>query len=457
MLRTIGYVKASNTEAGDLFGYTMAISEDGATLAVGAPNETSHATGVDGDQQDNSAPIAGAVYVYTRSESGWAPQAYVKASNTDEQDLFGYSVALSGDGNTLAVGAYQEASSTTGVNGDQSDNAAFRSGAVYVFTRSDGTWTQQAYVKASNTQAADSFGTSVALDRDGNTLAVGAVLEASSATGINGNQADNSAVSAGAVYLYSRNGATWSQQAYVKASNTDAFDYFGNAVALSGDGNTLAVGAYGESSSARGIDGDQTDNSASGSGAVYVYVRSSGSWSQQAYVKKFDTLLGQYFGFNGIALSGNGDTLAVGDHLARIVYVYTRSVGIWTTQTHINTLGFDDFGYALALSADGATLAVGARYESSSATGINGNQADNSADLAGAAYVFTRTGDIWVQQAYVKAPNTDADDQFGSDVAISGDGNTLAVGAFGEASRATGIGGDQTDNTAPGAGAAYLY
>jgi hypothetical protein len=100
---------------------------------------------------------------------------------------------------------------------------------------------------------------------------------------------------------------------------------------------------------------------------------------------------------------------------------------------------------------------VGAPYESSSATGINGNQADNSADLAGAAYVFTRTGDIWVQQAYVKAPNTDADDEFGADVAISGDGNTLAVGAFGEASRATGIGGDQTDNTARGAGAAYLY
>ena len=115
---------------------------------------------------------------------------------------FGLSVALAADGNTLAVGATAEGSRATGINGDQSDRSAANSGAVYVFTRSDGIWTQQAYVKASNTDASDQFGASVALAADGNTLAVGANAEGSSATGINGDQSDNSASLSGAVYLY---------------------------------------------------------------------------------------------------------------------------------------------------------------------------------------------------------------------------------------------------------------
>ena len=102
----------------------------------------------------------------------------------------------------MAVGAHEEDSSATGINSDQSNNLTYESGAVYVFTRSDGTWTQQAYVKASNADAGDRFGYSVALAADGNTLAVGAYEESSSATGINGDQSNNSASSSGAVYLY---------------------------------------------------------------------------------------------------------------------------------------------------------------------------------------------------------------------------------------------------------------
>ena len=121
----------------------------------------------------------------------------MKASNTVTRDYFGFSVSLSGD--TLAVGAYIESSNATGVNGNQSDNSATRSGAVYIFTRSGTTWSQQAYLKASNTGAGDYFGHSVSLS--GDTLAVGAKSEASSATGINGDQKDNGAGSSGAVYV----------------------------------------------------------------------------------------------------------------------------------------------------------------------------------------------------------------------------------------------------------------
>ena len=191
-------------------------------------------------------------------------EAYLKASNTGWTDLFGHSVSLSGD--TLAVGASQERSSATGVNGSQSDNSARNSGAVYIFTRSGRTWSQQAYLKASNTGADDIFGHSVSLS--GDTLAVGAIFEDSSATGVNGSQSDNSEGASGAVYVFTRNGTTWSQQAYLKASNTGAGDWFGYSVSLSGD--TLAVGAVGEDSSATDVNGDQKDNGATESGAVYV-------------------------------------------------------------------------------------------------------------------------------------------------------------------------------------------
>jgi cysteine-rich repeat protein len=127
------------------------------------------------------------------------------------------------------------------------------------------------YFKASNSGSGDHFGQSVALSGDGHTMAVGAYAEDSSATGIDGNQADNSASGAGAVYVFVRNGAVWSQQAYVKASISGSGDYFGYSLALSGDGDTLAVGADFEDSSATGIGANQPDNSAPDAGAVYLY------------------------------------------------------------------------------------------------------------------------------------------------------------------------------------------
>jgi len=227
--------------------------------------------------------------------------AYIKASNSEMGDHFGnggtlegHGVALSGDGNTLAVGAPSESSGAKGINGNQNDNSVYNAGAVYVFARRNNTWTEQAYIKASNPGQSDKFGFVVSLSQDGNTLAVAAPGEASAAKGINADQNDNSIPLAGAVYVFTRTGTTWSQQAYIKASNTgepgvgDQFaegDRFGFSIGLSADGNTLAVGAIGEDSGAKGINGDQNDNSQPGSGAVYVFTRTGAAWSQQAYVK----------------------------------------------------------------------------------------------------------------------------------------------------------------------------
>ena len=477
LVDSIGYVKASNTGAGDDFGYALSLSDDGDTLAVGAYREGSNATGIGGDQSDNSAANSGAVYVFTRSGGDWAQQAYIKTSNAEAGDRFGFSLSLSGDGDTLAVGAYSEDSNATGIGGDQTDNSATSSGAVYVYARSGATWSQQAYVKASNTEAYDYFSYALSLSGDGDTLAVGAYREDSSATGIGGNQSDNSASSSGAVYVYARSGGVWSQQAYVKTSNTGANDWFGRALSLSGDGDTLAVGAYREDSNATGIGGDASDNSASSAGAVYVYARSGGVWSQQAYVKASNAEADDWFG-TALSLSGDGDTLAVGAYYedsnatgiggdqsdnsatnSGAVYVFTRSGATWSQQAYVkasNAEAGDYFSYALSLSDDGDTLAVGAYYEDSNATGIGGDQSDNSADRSGMVYVYARSGG-WAQQAYIKASNTQADDRFGYALSLSGDGDTLAVGAYRENSNATGIGGDQSDNSASYAGAVYLY
>jgi cysteine-rich repeat protein len=404
--------------------------------------------------------------------------AYLKASNTGYADQFGWSIALSADGSTLAVGTSGEDSAATGIDGDQASEAAQESGAVYVFVRRGSTWVQQAYVKASNTGPFDHFGRSVALSADGSMLAVGASGESSAATGVGGNEADNAAPYSGAVYVFTRSGGTWRQAAYVKASNTGGNDRFGESVALSADGSILAVGAFVEDSAATGVGGDQADNSADGSGAVYVFARSGGTWSQQAYVKASNTAVRDVFGIS-LALSGDGATLAVGavgedsaatgingdqaDNSANgsgAAYVFARSGTTWSQQAYVkasNTGIADQFGRGVALSADGLTLVVGAISEASAATGVGGNQADNAAPQSGAAYVFVRSGTTWSQASYVKASNTGSGDFFGIEAALSGDGGFLAVAAIREDSEATGIGGDQASNATADAGAVYVF
>src|SRR2546425_5221131 len=173
--RQAAYVKASNPRAGAQFGYAVALSSDGTTLAVGAQMEESAAAGINGHQDDHSTYGAGAVYVYTRRGDAWSQQAFIKASNPGQDDQFGFNVSLSADGNTLAVSAPYEDSAATGIDGDQADNSMPNSGAVYVFGRTGSTWAQQAYIKASNTGEADEgdqFGYSIGLTSDGNNLVV---------------------------------------------------------------------------------------------------------------------------------------------------------------------------------------------------------------------------------------------------------------------------------------------
>jgi hypothetical protein len=417
-------------------------------------------------------------------------------------------VALSRDGNTMAVSAHWETSAATGVDGNQNDNSIAEAGAVYVFTRTGSNWTQQAYIKASNTGRAgsadtfgdgDQFGYSLALSGDGNTIAVGAPTEDSAAQHINGNQADDTAQSAGAVYVYARTGRTWAQQAYVKGAHNEAGDLFGFSVALSFDGNTLAAAAFDEDGGGKGTN-PAHDNLAPNSGALYVLTRQNGTWSQQAYIKGSKGETSDGFGFaTGISDDGNTIAIGVGDEAcltpgvdppgcaddappgrgANIwvgaAYVFVRNGATWREQAFIkapNARPYSSFGVRLAMSGDGNTLAITANLEDSAGQGIRPpmiqqflqpaylnpwREQRNQAEESGAVYVFTRTGTTWTAGAFVKGANTGAGDEFGSSVALSGNGRIMVVGAHGEDSGARGVNGNPADNTIDDAGAAYVF
>lgn len=461
---TEAYAKPSVARAFSQYGQSMSISGDGNTMAVGAVRD--------------EFSSAGTVYLFTRSGRNWTQQALLRASNSRNASFFGNSVSLSNDGNTLAVGASSESSDATGVNGDQSDTSVMNAGAVYVFTRAGATWTQQAYIKASNTGTDDQFGLKLTLSADGNTLAVSAPTESSNATGIDGNQNDNSQSQSGAVYVFFRAGSVWSQQAYVKALDADANDWFGVSLSLSGDGNILAVGAYNEGSNAVGIGGDFTNDSAPGSGAAYVLIRTGSTWSHHSYIKSSNSEMGDNFGVC-VSLSADGNTLAVGANgedsnatgvggnqannasaTSGAVYIFARSAGVWAQQQYIkasNAATSDMFGFEVALSANGNRLLATAWLEDSNAVGVNGDQSNNAALEAGAAYAFARSGVVWTQTAYLKPSNTTANERFGTGSGISANGVLMGVAAGGDDSTASGVNRDGSDTGATNSGAVYVF
>jgi len=395
------YLKAANAGANHRFGWSVAISGD--TAVIGAPGEGE----------------SGAAYVFVRSGTAWTQQAYLKASNAGSGDQFGQTVGISG--NTVVVGAHNEDSCATGVDGDGANNACSNAGVAYVFVRSGTAWTQQAYLKASNAQAGDVFGYSVGVD--GNTIVVGASGEGS----CSGNEADNSCTgtngyAAGAAYVFVRSGTAWTQQAYLKAANTtpssnasSQFDRFGFSVGVSGD--SVVVGALGDDSCANTVNGDQTNNACDDSGAAYVFARSGATWSQQAYLK-----------------SSNPDD----------GWNYTP----------------DLFGYAVGISRD--TVAVAAPYFGGCSAGVNASTTQNTTpacDYAGAVETFTRSGTTWTRQAFLKASNTGYlgtnAPGMGDSVAVSG--ATVVAGAYAEDSCANTVDGNQSNVACQSAGAAYVF
>lgn len=428
------YVKPPSEFPARTFGAAVAI--DGNTLAISAPTEEVAAG-------PGTFHRHGAVYVFVRDDGDWVFQARIVPPYPQDSDRMGRALALQGD--TLVVGVPEEDSSSST---DPANNSASNAGAVLVYRRSGNNWLQQAYLKASNVGAGDEFGSSVSLH--GNTLVVGAPLEAGNGT----SQADNSRPGSGAAYVFVRSGETWSQQAYLKAGNVDAGDNFGRWVAV--DGNTVAVGAPWESGN--GINPD--DNSANASGAAYVFSRSGVTWTQQAYLKAAvvgpNDLMGEALALEGQTLAvsartedsdgsgpGNNSLSASG-----AVLVFERTGVNWHQSAFLkaeNPGEGDWFGYRMALRSN--VLAITAVQE----RGNGIDPGDNSAINAGAAYIFHRTFDGWEQVQYLKASNAQAHDRLGAGIALGS--RAAVVGAVGERSATQ----DPGDNSVFERGAAYAY
>ena len=443
------YIKPEIGGENDWFGGAVALANNN-LMAIGAPTEHSGSRGIDGDPADDSSPYSGAVYIFERIAGSWRQAAFIKSSNSDAGDLFGTSVALSAS--TLVVGAPSEAGGARGFDGDQQSNSVLSSGAVYIFSREPTGWQQSAYFKGLPRQGA-ALGAAVSISDD--LIAIGAP--------------SSHTTYGGSVYVLRRTNGIWIEEARIVSPNSDSDDRFGYSVALSGD--TLAIGASAENSSAQGINGTPTDNSLTQSGATYVYVRSpSGQWRLQAFIKASNPNRYDWFGHR-VALFG--DTLAVaaqgenskstginGDqadnslHNSGAVYVFVRSQGRWTQQAYIkasNTESRDVFS-SIGLFAD--MLVVGSPGEDSGSSGIGGNQDDNSVQDSGAVYVFRRTGTAWAQAGYLKPSNPYANDDFGTEIALSE--SILAVGAPREAGLSTGINGDENARGEVGRGAVFV-
>ncbi|WP_298162140.1 putative Ig domain-containing protein, partial [Brevundimonas sp.] len=377
-------LNASDAAAIDQFGYSIDIS--GSTVVVGA----------NGKDESGTVTDTGAAYVFVKSGGVWSQQArLVPAEAPELNDALGTSIAISGD--TVAVGAIGRI--TSGRN----------SGAVYVFTRSGTTWTQQAKLVNTDATGTDRFG--INLDIDGDTLVVGA------------HQADDGGVNnSGSVYVFTRSGGVWSQQAELTAADRLASDNLGYSVAISGD--TVIAGAYSE------------DSLGSLSGAAYVFTRSGTIWTQQAKLKASDANADDRFGY---FVAASGDTVVVGAPFAEAggaargtAYVFTRSGTTWSQQARLQPSSVADnanFGYALAVQGD--TAAIGA--PTNPAGGIT----------RGAVFVFTRAGGVWTEQQILTASDAIDRDRLGSSVSI--DGVSIATGAI------------TRDDAGSSSGAAYVF
>ena len=334
-------------------GASVAVEKD--LVVLGAPDD------------DEAGPFAGAVYVFARHGQTWQKQAKLLGRTTDGFRAFGEAVAVSRD--VIVVGAPFD-------GGDAS-------GAVYVYARKGNRWIEQARLVPGDSAPNQLFGDAVAVD--GNTLVVGAFLD--------GQRAPN----AGAVYVFTRTGNTWSQRAKLTASDASEYAFFGSALAIKGQ--TVVVGSPIA----------QT---------AYVFSGHKGNWTEQAILHAPDADVSTYTAF-GAAVALDGSTIAIGAPMdapfapkTGSVYTFKAKAGGWVQQSKLSAsdaAGEDEFGTSVAV--EGNRIAVGAPYHDSSNNG--------------ALYLFTAQGTRWRETEIITGEPPTA--FLGSSVALTA--KTLVGGA----------------------------
>ncbi|MEZ4368928.1 MAG: hypothetical protein R2939_22005 [Kofleriaceae bacterium] len=297
------------------------------------------------------------------------------------------------------------------------------------------------YLKAIAPDIDDRFGLAVAMTDD--LIVIGVPFEDSNATGVGGDPSNDASADSGAVYVYAVDGDDWAPAAYLKAGTTGCDCAFGKTVAVSGD--TIVVGAPGDNSVLTGVGTGAGEDSfgLADSGAVHVFVRTGAIWSRQAYIKSPSTAASAEFGAS-VAL--DGDVLIVGEPGRAtdtgIAYAYHRTGTTWVLEDTLDGAGmaYDQMGISVAVSGERAIV------------GAPGD--DTAFQDAGAAYVFSRLGVVWIREDTLVAGNPGQNDRFGNAVAIAG--TAAVVGAEQEQGSAAGVGGFPNDLLNE-AGAAYLF
>jgi len=399
-------ITASDAQANDQFGATVSISSDGNYVIVGGVFEDGGA----GDPLSN----AGAAYIYTRSGSSWTQQAKIVSSDLQAGDQFGRAVSINDDGTYALVGA----SSEDGGAGDPVTDA----GAVYVFTRSGSTWTEQGILRASDAQLSDLFGYNLSINSDGTYAIVGAYAE------------DTSFTSAGSAYIFTRSGSTWTEQAILRPSDPETSGYFGFSVSMNNDGSYVVIGAYSAN----------TDT-----GAAYIFTRSGSTWTQQQILRPLETVTKNDSFGKSVAINGFGDVVVIGSDDAEdddvpsgsgFVYIFTRSGSTWKQEDRLvspaGQVG-DAFGSGVAINNTGNVIAVGAQF------------VDTGASNAGAVYAFNRSpSNTWTYSRTLLASDATSSDYLGGvekSVSISGDGKYIIGGAYSD------------DDDGSQSGSAYIF
>jgi hypothetical protein len=362
--------------AGGYMGLSAAISADGSYIALGARNRS------------GSVASEGAVYIFVRTVSSWALQQRILAPVAVASDFFGWSVGLSGSGDTLITGAYGQ--DTDAAGGATVGNA----GAAYLFTRTSTTWTFAQKIVPTVRGSSDQFGISCSISSDGTVALIGAQYQDTDAAG------GASLASAGAAYIFTKASGVWTQTQKIVASDRTANNAFGSTVSLSGNGLYAIVGSALNATNASG------GVTLSNAGAVYIFVREAGGsvWTQQAKVVASDRAIDNFFGLT-VDISGDGryalssaygnKTNATGGSTlttAGAVYLLIRDGASWTSQRKLvasDRAAGDEFGRtAVSISDSGAVVGIGASQQDTNATG--GATLSN----AGAAYVYYTSGNV---------------------------------------------------------------
>lgn len=378
----------------DYYGFSVGISYAGETIAIGAYLD------------DDIRAGSGSVYIYRKTGTTWAFHQKIVASDALGNDYSGECVAVSGDGNRVVISASND------------DDNGLNSGTGRVYVLQNNTWVLESKLIGSTTTSSDYFSRALDINHAGDRIVLSAYAD------------DIKASDGGSITIFKRTGSTWFEEITISGSTTAATDYFGRAVAISGDGLTVISGAY------------QDDDEGTNSGSAFVFRCINGVWSQITKLIHTDIASSDYFGW-AVDLSYNGKTAAIGAYLdddkgsnSGSVSIFIEVNGVWSREIKIvasDGAATDYFGYSVSLSNNGKSLVIGSHLD------------DDKGSGSGSAYFYNKINGVWTFFKKLVASDGAASDNFGQCVQISGNGKIVISGSH------------LNDDKGSASGSAYLY